>query len=87
MSVVIVNTTFQVADAILFVAAVGYLNFGLHFPQVSWGDQLSAGAEAIGNGYWWLLYPVGGCLILTVLAFNLMGDALRDAVDVRMRRR
>jgi peptide/nickel transport system permease protein len=87
MSVVIVNTTFQVADAILFVATVGYLNFGLHFPQVSWGDQLSAGAEAIGNGYWWLLYPVGGCLILTVLAFNLMGDALRDAVDVRLRRR
>ena len=87
LSVVIVNTTFQVADSILFVAVVGYLNFGLHFPQVSWGDQLSTGAEAIGNGYWWLLYPVGGCLVLTVLAFNLMGDALRDAVDVRMRRR
>jgi ABC-type dipeptide/oligopeptide/nickel transport system permease subunit len=87
LSVVIVNITFQIADAILFVAAVGYLGFGLHFPQVDWGDQLSDGVTFLGDGYWWLIYPVGVCLILTVMAFNFMGDALRDAVDVRMRKR
>jgi ABC-type dipeptide/oligopeptide/nickel transport system permease subunit len=87
LSVVIVNVTFQVADAILAVATVGYLGFGLHFPQVSWGDQLSNGVAYLEDGYWWLIYPVGACLILTVMAFNFMGDALRDAVDVRMRKR
>lgn len=87
LSVVIVNITFQIADAILTVAFVGYLGFGLHFPQVDWGDQLSNGVNYLGDGYWWQIYPVGVCLILTVMAFNFMGDALRDAVDVRMRRR
>jgi peptide/nickel transport system permease protein len=87
LSVVIVNITFQIADAILTVAVVGYLGFGLHFPQVDWGDQLSDGVNFLGDGYWWLIYPVGICLILTVMAFNFMGDALRDAVDVRMRKR
>jgi len=87
LSVVIVNITFQIADAIITLSVVGYLGFGLHFPQVSWGDQLSNGTEYLGDGYWWLIYPVGACLILTVMAFNFMGDALRDAVDVRMRKR
>jgi ABC-type dipeptide/oligopeptide/nickel transport system permease subunit len=87
LSVVIVNITFQIADAILTVAVVGYLGFGLHFPQVDWGDQLSDGVNFLGDGYWWLIYPVGICLILTVMAFNFMGDALRDAVDVRLRKR
>jgi peptide/nickel transport system permease protein len=87
LSVVIVNITFQIADAIIIVSVVGYLGFGLHFPQVSWGDELSNGVNFLGDGYWWLIYPVGICLILTVMAFNFMGDALRDAVDVRMRKR
>jgi ABC-type dipeptide/oligopeptide/nickel transport system permease subunit len=87
MSVVIVNITFQIADAIITTSVVGFLGFGLHFPQVSWGDQLSNGVEFLGDGYWWLIYPVGICLILTVMAFNFMGDALRDAVDVRLRKR
>lgn len=87
LSVVIVNITFQIADAIIIVSVVGYLGFGLNFPQVSWGDQLSNGTQYLGAGYWWLIYPVGICLILTVMAFNFMGDALRDAVDVRMRKR
>jgi peptide/nickel transport system permease protein len=87
LSVVIVNVTFQIADAIIIVSVVGYLGFGLNFPQVSWGDQLSNGTQYLGAGYWWLIYPVGICLILTVMAFNFMGDALRDAVDVRMRKR
>ena len=87
LSVVIVNITFQIADAILLVAFIGFLGFGLHYPQTDWGTQLSDGVTYLQDGYWWLIYPVGTCLILTVMAFNFMGDALRDAVDVRMRKR
>jgi ABC-type dipeptide/oligopeptide/nickel transport system permease subunit len=87
LSVVIVNITFQIADAILIVSVVGYLGYGLHYPQTDWGTQLSNGVEYLQDGYWWLIYPVGICLILTVMAFNFIGDGLRDAVDVRLRKR
>jgi ABC-type dipeptide/oligopeptide/nickel transport system permease subunit len=87
LGVVIVNVTFQVADAILAVAYVGFLGFGLHFPNVDWGDQLSQGSGYLEDGYWWLIFPVGACIVLTVMALNFIGDALRDALDVRLRRR
>jgi ABC-type dipeptide/oligopeptide/nickel transport system permease subunit len=87
LGVVIVNVTFQVADAILAVAYIGFLGFGLHFPSVDWGDMLSSGSEFLEDGYWWLIFPVGACIVLTVMALNFIGDALRDAMDVRLRRR
>jgi peptide/nickel transport system permease protein len=87
LGVVIVNVTFQVADAILAVSYVGFLGFGLHFPNVDWGDQLSDGTTYLQDGYWWLIYPVGACIVLTVMALNFIGDALRDSMDVRLRRR
>jgi peptide/nickel transport system permease protein len=85
--VVVVNVTFQVADAILAVAYVGFLGFGLHYPNIDWGDMLSSGTTYITDGYWWLIYPVGICIVLTVMALNFIGDALRDSMDVRLRRR
>jgi ABC-type dipeptide/oligopeptide/nickel transport system permease subunit len=87
LGVVIVNVTFQVADAILTVAYVGFLGFGLHYPNVDWGDQLSNGIGFLEDGYWWLIFPVGACIVLTVMALNFIGDALRDSLDVRLRRR
>ncbi len=87
LSVVIVNITFQIADAVLAVAALGFLGFGLNYPAVSWGDMLGSAQTALSNGYWWLVYPVGICLVLVVMACNFIGDALRDASDVRLRRR
>jgi ABC-type dipeptide/oligopeptide/nickel transport system permease subunit len=87
LGVVIVNVTFQVADAILTVSYVGFLGFGLHYPNVDWGDQLSDGITYLQDGYWWLIYPVGICIVLTVMALNFIGDAARDAMDVRLRRR
>jgi ABC-type dipeptide/oligopeptide/nickel transport system permease subunit len=87
LSVVVVNITFQVADAILLVAALGFLGFGLNYPVFDWGDMLSGGTAELQNGYWWQVYPVGICIVLTVMAMNLIGDALRDALDVRLRRR
>jgi ABC-type dipeptide/oligopeptide/nickel transport system permease subunit len=85
--VLIVNVTFQVADAILAVAYVGFLGFGLHYPNTDWGDLLSNGVGYLTDGYWWLIYPVGACIVLTVMALNFIGDALRDSMDVRLRRR
>jgi len=85
--VVIVNVTFQVADAILIIASLGFLGFGLHWPHQDWGDLLSNGVGYLQDGYWWQIYPVGACIVLVVMACNLIGDALRDSLDVRLRRR
>jgi ABC-type dipeptide/oligopeptide/nickel transport system permease subunit len=87
LGVMIVNVTFQVADAILAVAYVGFLGFGLHYPNLDWGDMISDGVGYMQDGYWWLIYPVGACIVLTVMALNFIGDALRDSLDVRLRRR
>ena len=85
--VILVNVTFNVADAILAVAALGFLGFGLHYPTQDWGDMLSNGTTYMQDGYWWLVYPVGASIVLVVMACNLIGDALRDSLDVRLRRR
>lgn len=87
LGVVIVNITFQIADAILAVATLGFLGFGLSYPNVDWGDMLSSGVTYLLDGYWWLIYPVGACLILVVMACNFIGDAARDALEVRLQRR
>ncbi len=87
LGVVIVNVTFQVADAILAIAALGFLGFGLHWPNQDWGDLLSNGVTYLQDGYWWQVFPVGACIVLVVMACNLIGDALRDSLDVRLRRR
>lgn len=87
LGVVIVNVTFQVADAILAVSYVGFLGFGLHYPNLDWGDMISDGVTYMQDGYWWLIYPVGVCIVLTVMSLNFIGDALRDSFDVRLRSR
>ena len=87
LGVMIVNVTFQVADAILAVAYIGFLGFGLHYPNLDWGDMISDGVTYMQDGYWWLIYPVGVCIVLTVMSLNFIGDALRDSLDVRLRRR
>jgi peptide/nickel transport system permease protein len=87
MSVTIVNVTFLIADSILALAFLGFLGQGLQFPSTSWGDMLGNAQQYVQNGEWWLVYPVGGLLVLVVLCCNLIGDALRDAVDVRLQRK
>jgi ABC-type dipeptide/oligopeptide/nickel transport system permease subunit len=87
LGVIIVTATFAVADAILAVATLGFLGFGLQYPTFDWGDMLNNGMTYLQDGYWWQVYPVGICIIVVVMACNLIGDALRDALDVRLRRR
>ncbi len=83
----IVYATFAVADAILLVAALSFLGLGIPPPAANWGEMLSNGLNYIADGWWWLVYPAGLCIVLVVVAFNFIGDALRDAVEVRLQRR
>jgi peptide/nickel transport system permease protein len=82
-----VNATFQVADAILVLAVLQYLGFSLPFPHASWGEMLSQGSNFLSDGYWWEVYPALIAIILIVVAFNFIGDALRDSFEVRLQER
>jgi ABC-type dipeptide/oligopeptide/nickel transport system permease subunit len=69
-----------IAQDVLFVAALSYLGIGIQFPQASWGAMLSDANTVLDTAWWYLLFP-GAALLLTVLAFNLLGDGLRDALN------
>ncbi len=84
---VIVNATFQVADAILFIAYISFLGLGLSPPTTDLGGMLSSGINYVNTGYWWLVYPAGFMIVIIVIAVNFIGDALRDAFEVRLQRR
>lgn len=84
---IVVNATFQVADAILLLAALGFVGLGVPLPQTDWGSMLSNGVNYALNGYWWEIYPAGLCIVLVVVALNFIGDALRDSLEVRLQRR
>jgi peptide/nickel transport system permease protein len=84
---IIVNATFQVADAILLLAALGFIGLGVPAPLTDWGSMLADGVNAALDGYWWQIYPAGVAIVLVVVAFNFVGDALRDAFEVRLQRR
>jgi len=83
----VVNATFQVADAIILLATLSFLGFGLPPPAATWGGMLSQGTTYLLDGYWWEVYPAGFLIMLTVIAFNLVGDAIRETVDSRVRTR
>jgi peptide/nickel transport system permease protein len=87
IGIVAVQATFEVANAILLLAALSFLGLGPPPPAVNWGGMLTTGLNYIFDGYWWQIYPAGLCIVLTVVAFNLLGDATRDALDVRLRSR
>jgi peptide/nickel transport system permease protein len=83
---VAVQATFEVANAILLLAALSFLGLGPAPPAANWGGMLTDGLNYLFDGYWWLIYPAGICIVLTVVAFNLVGDAVRDAVELRLQR-
>jgi peptide/nickel transport system ATP-binding protein len=78
----IVYTTLLIPSAIAFEAVLSFLGLGVVPPTPSWGDML---AEAVGyyQVAWWFIAFPGAALLATTLAFNLLGDALRDALDPR----
>jgi peptide/nickel transport system permease protein len=84
---IIVNATFQVADAILILAVLEYLGFSLPPSIPTWGSILSDGSSLLLDGYWWEVYPALTIIVLTVVAFNFIGDGLRDSFEVRLQKR
>ncbi|MBJ7600146.1 MAG: peptide ABC transporter permease [Candidatus Nephthysia bennettiae] len=84
---IVVAATFQVADAIVTVAALSYLGLGIPPPETDWGGMLAQGTTYTLAGFWWLILPPGTAIVLTVIAINFIGDALRDAFGVRLQRR
>jgi peptide/nickel transport system permease protein len=83
---IVVFATFQVADSILLLAALGFIGLGIPAPGTDWGTMLSNGVDSAALGYWWEIYPAGLCIVFIVIAFNFIGDALRDALEVRLQR-
>ncbi|MGC8498344.1 MAG: ABC transporter permease [Acidimicrobiales bacterium] len=84
ISNIVTVATFSVADAILFLSALGFLGLGIQTPQTDWGTMLQAGAYQLQNGFWWEVYPLAVVFILVVVSLNYIGDALRDAFEVRL---
>jgi peptide/nickel transport system permease protein len=84
---IMVNATFQVADAIAFIVALSYLGLGIRPPQEDWGAMLSGGVGYVSDGYWWLIFPAGLAIVLVIISAIFVGEGLRDAVEVRLQRR
>jgi peptide/nickel transport system permease protein len=86
---IIVQATFAVADSIIILASLGFLGLGVQPPATDWGSMLSAGLKYLqaSTSYWWLIYPAGIAIIITCIAVNFIGDALRDAFETRLQRR
>ena len=84
---IMVNLTFQVADAIAFIVALSYLGLGIRPPQQDWGAMLSNGVQYVSDNYWWLILPAGAMIVIVITAILWIGEGLRDAVEVRLQRR
>jgi dipeptide transport system permease protein len=85
MAPVIVTATLGFSDAILTAAALGFLGLGAQPPTPEWGTMLASARDYIERANWVVTFP-GLAILVTVLAINLMGDGLRDALDPRMKR-
>jgi peptide/nickel transport system permease protein len=81
---IIVLSTLSIGQAIIYAAGLSFIGLGTQPPDADWGVMLSSGREYLRDGPWLGFFP-GFAILLTVLAFNLFGDGLRDALDPRLR--
>jgi peptide/nickel transport system permease protein len=79
---IIVYTTLIIPTNILFEAALSFLGVGVQPPTASWGSMIADAIEIFDTAWWYMTFP-GVALLLTVLAFNLVGDGLQDALNPR----
>ena len=82
---VIVAATLGIGNVIVLEAGLSFLGLGLQAPTPSWGSMVADGRDNLLGGWWISTFP-GLAIVLTVVAFNLVGDGLRDALDPRLRR-
>ena len=83
LSPVVVQATLLIAAGIIIEASLSFIGLGVQPPQPSWGGMLSDARSYLYSGEWWLFVFPGIAISLTVIGFNLLGDALRDALDPR----
>ena len=81
---VIVSATLGIGNTIVLEAGLAFLGFGPPAPTPSWGDMVNAGRDVLTQAWWVATFP-GLTIVTVVLAFNLLGDGLRDALDPRLR--
>jgi dipeptide transport system permease protein len=81
----IVQGTLGLSAAILDAAALGFLGLGAQPPTPEWGSMLASATEFLQSAWWVVTFP-GLAILIAVLAFNLMGDGLRDALDPKLKR-
>jgi len=79
-NVIIVAATLRVAQAILIESALSFVGLGVQPPDASWGSMLQKGLTRLLDAPWMVWFP-GILISLTVIAFNFVGDGLRDALD------
>lgn len=84
MAPVLVSATFGIAGAILTESALSFLGLGISKPTPSWGSLLADGRESLDHAPWLIHFP-GLAIFVTITAYNLIGEALRDAADPRLR--
>jgi peptide/nickel transport system permease protein len=83
----IVTMTMSLGSTIITEATLSFLGLGVKFPFASWGNIINDVNDTyVLTNYWFIWIPAGVCLLATVLAFNLVGDGLRDAFDPKMNR-
>lgn len=82
---VLVSFVFGVAGAVLTEASLSFLGLGVQPPNPSWGNIIMEGKAVLGVGWWVILFP-GLAILITVLAFNLLGEGLRDALNPRLKK-
>jgi ABC-type dipeptide/oligopeptide/nickel transport system permease subunit len=80
---IIVYSTLVIPQNILFEAALSFLGVGIQPPDASWGQMLADATSIFDTAWWYMVFP-GVALVLTVLAFNLLGDGLHDALNPRV---
>ncbi|WP_428492775.1 ABC transporter permease [Rhodopila sp.] len=83
LSPVIVQATLLLAIGIIIEASVSFVGLGVQPPDPSWGNMLADARNYLFSGEWWLSVFPGAAISLSVVAFNLLGDGLRDALDPR----
>jgi peptide/nickel transport system permease protein len=76
---IVVNVTFQIANAILVLATLSWLGLGVAYPSVDWGDMIGSATQTISDGYWWQILAPGAAIIVVIAGFAMLGDGLRDA--------
>lgn len=85
MAPLIVQASLGISTAILDAAALGFLGLGAQPPSPEWGTMLADAREFVMRAWWVVTFP-GLAILITVLAFNLLGDGLRDAFDPKLKR-